>query len=150
MSTVKTINGFDFYFETLDFQGDSKKFYITYHKDISFKSFDIVINRRWINEVGFKKVMECVSKVFNDPKKSTKKTLRDLWRIDLKIKYYKNKALENDCKKKIDLIDNIEGKIIDRFRELNACGQVRVLEYLEDLIGISKYRALNMKKVSNE
>ncbi|WP_243895422.1 hypothetical protein [Clostridium perfringens] len=55
MSTVKTINGFNFYFETLDFQGDSKKFYITYHNDISFKSFDIVINQIWINEVGLKK-----------------------------------------------------------------------------------------------
>ncbi|EHK2349779.1 hypothetical protein PTM93_14585 [Clostridium perfringens] len=141
MSTVRTINGFNFYFETLDFQGDSKKFYITYHNDISFKSFDIVINQIWINEVGLKKVMEYVSNVFNDPKKATKKTLGDLWRIDLKLKYYRDKALENKCKEKIELIGNIEDKIVGEFKKLNAIGQVRALELLEDLIGINKYRA---------
>ncbi|EHR0219565.1 hypothetical protein [Clostridium perfringens] len=141
MSTVKTINGFNFYFEILDFQGDSKKFYITYHNDISFKSFDIVINQIWINEVGLKKVMEYVSNVFNDPKKATKKTLGDLWRIDLKLKYYRDKALENKCKEKIELIGNIEDKIVGEFKKLNAIGQVRALELLEDLIGINKYRA---------
>ncbi|HII4489061.1 hypothetical protein QTH24_14830 [Clostridium perfringens] len=141
MITVKTINGFNFYFEILDFQGDSKKFYITYHNDISFKSFDIVINQIWINEVGLKKVMEYVSNVFNDPKKATKKTLGDLWRIDLKLKYYRDKALENKCKEKIELIGNIEDKIVGEFKKLNAIGQVRALELLEDLIGINKYRA---------
>lgn len=141
MSTVRTINGFNFYFETLDFQGDSKKFYITYHNDISFKSFDIVINQRWINEVGFKKVMEYVSNVFNDPKKTTKNTLGDLWRINLKLKYYRNKALENECKKKIETIGNIEHRIVEGFKGLNAIGQIRALELLEDLIGINKYRA---------
>lgn len=141
VSTVKTINGFNFYFEILDFQGDSKKFYITYHNDISFKSFDIVINQIWINEVGLKKVMEYVSNVFNDPKKATKKTLGDLWRIDLKLKYYRDKALENKCKEKIELIGNIEDKIVGEFKKLNAIGQVRALELLEDLIGINKYRA---------
>ncbi|EJT5934307.1 hypothetical protein QTI42_14605 [Clostridium perfringens] len=141
MSTVKTINGFNFYFEILDFQGDSKKFYITYHNDISFKSFDIVINQIWINEVGLKKVMEYVSNIFNDPKKATKKTLGDLWRIDLKLKYYRDKALENKCKEKIELIGNIEDKIVGEFKKLNAIGQVRALELLEDLIGINKYRA---------
>nr|WP_260337921.1 hypothetical protein [Clostridium perfringens] len=141
VSTVKTINGFNFYFEILDFQGDSKKFYITYHNDISFKSFDIVINQIWINEVGLKKVMEYVSNIFNDPKKATKKTLGDLWRIDLKLKYYRDKALENKCKEKIELIGNIEDKIVGEFKKLNAIGQVRALELLEDLIGINKYRA---------
>lgn len=141
MSTVKTINGFNFYFETLDFQGDSKKFYITYHNDISFKSFDIVINRRWINEVGFEEAMKYVSNVWDNPKKATKKTLGDLWRIDLKLKYYRDKALENKCKEKIELIGNIEDKIVGKFKKLNAIGQVRALELLEDLIGINKYRA---------
>ncbi|HHD2971646.1 TPA: hypothetical protein ACOTJ4_002814 [Clostridium perfringens] len=141
MSTVKTINGFNFYFETLDFQGDSKKFYITYHNDISFKSFDIVINRRWINEVGFEEAMKYVSNVWDNPKKATKKTLGDLWRIDLKLKYYRDKALENKCKEKIELIGNIEDKILGEFKKLNAIGQVRALELLEDLIGINKYRA---------
>ncbi|EHK2357040.1 hypothetical protein NML04_15355 [Clostridium perfringens] len=141
MSTVKTINGFNFYFETLDFQGDSKKFYITYHNDISFKSFDIVINRRWINEVGFEEAMKYVSNVWDNPKKATKKTLGDLWRIDLKLKYYRDKALENKCKEKIELIGNIEDKIVGEFKKLNAIGQVRALELLEDLIGINKYRA---------
>ena len=141
MSTVKTINGFNFYFETLDFQGDSKKFYITYHNDISFKSFDIVINRRWINEVGFEEAMKYVSNVWDNPKKATKKTLGDLWRIDLKLKYYRDKALENKCKEKIELIGNIDDKIVGEFKKLNAIGQVRALELLEDLIGINKYRA---------
>lgn len=141
MSTVKTINGFNFYFETLDFQGDSKKFYITYHNDISFKSFDIVINRRWINEVGFEEAMKYVSNVWDNPKKATKKTLVDLWRIDLKLKYYRDKALENKCKEKIELIGNIEDKIVGEFKKLNVIGQVRALELLEDLIGINKYRA---------
>lgn len=141
MSTVKTINGFNFYFETLDFQWDSKKFYITYHNDISFKSFDIVINRRWINEVGFEEAMKYVSNVWDNPKKATKKTLGDLWRIDLKLKYYRDKALENKCKEKIELIGNIEDKIVGEFKKLNAIGQVRALELLEDLIGINKYRA---------
>lgn len=141
MSTVKTINGFNFYFETLDFQGDSKKFYITYHNDISFKSFDIIINRRWINEVGFEEAMKYVSNVWDNPKKATKKTLGDLWRIDLKLKYYRDKALENKCKEKIELIGNIEDKIVGEFKKLNAIGQVRALELLEDLIGINKYRA---------
>ena len=141
MSTVKTINGFNFYFEILDFQGDSKKFYITYHNDISFKSFDIVINRRWINEVGFEEAMKYVSNVWDNPKKATKKTLGDLWRIDLKLKYYRDKALENKCKEKIELIGNIEDKIVGEFKKLNAIGQVRALELLEDLIGINKYRA---------
>ncbi|MDK3224020.1 hypothetical protein EHZ12_15455 [Clostridium perfringens] len=141
MSTVKTINGFNFYFETLDFQGDSKKFYITYHNDIYFKSFDIVINRRWINEVGFEEAMKYVSNVWDNPKKATKKTLGDLWRIDLKLKYYRDKALENKCKEKIELIGNIEDKIVGEFKKLNAIGQVRALELLEDLIGINKYRA---------
>ncbi|BDU86950.1 hypothetical protein SNUCP2_00330 [Clostridium perfringens A] len=98
MSIVKTINGFNFYFETLDFQGDNKKFYITYHNDISFRSFDIVINRRWIDKVGFQEAIKYISNVFNDPKKATKKTLGDLWRIDLKLKYYRDKALENEKK----------------------------------------------------
>ncbi|WP_415347797.1 hypothetical protein [Clostridium perfringens] len=141
MSTVRTINGFNFYFETLDFQGDSKKFYITYHNDISFKSFDIVINRRWINEVGFEEAMKYVSNVWDNPKKATKKTLVDLWRIDLKLKYYRDKALENKCKEKIELIGNIEDKIVGEFKKLNVIGQVRALELLEDLIGINKYRA---------
>lgn len=141
MSTVKTINGFNFYFEILDFQGDSKKFYITYHNDISFKSFDIVINRRWINEVGFEEAMKYVSNVWDNPKKATKKTLVDLWRIDLKLKYYRDKALENKCKEKIELIGNIEDKIVGEFKKLNVIGQVRALELLEDLIGINKYRA---------
>ncbi|WCM70548.1 hypothetical protein LZD60_02970 [Clostridium perfringens] len=85
--------------------------------------------------------MEYVSNVFNDPKKATKKTLGDLWRIDLKLKYYRDKALENKCKKKIELIGNIEDKIVGEFKKLNAIGQVRALELLEDLIGINKYRA---------
>ncbi|MDU2231615.1 MAG: hypothetical protein E7E40_08885, partial [Clostridium perfringens] len=79
--------------------------------------------------------------VFNDPKKATKKTLGDLWRIDLKLKYYRDKALENKCKEKIELIGNIEDKIVGEFKKLNAIGQVRALELLEDLIGINKYRA---------
>mgnify|MGYP007054734476 CR=1 FL=1 len=54
MSTVRKINGFNFYFETLDFQGDNKKFYITLHADSSFKSFDIVINKNWIYGSGMK------------------------------------------------------------------------------------------------
>lgn len=141
MNTVRTINGFNFYFETLDFQGDNKKFYITYHNDISFRSFDIVINRRWIDKVGFEESIKYVSNVFNDPKKATKKTLGDLWRIDLKLKYYRDRALESKCKEKIELIGNIEEKIVGEFKKLNAIGQVRALELLEDLIGINKYRA---------
>lgn len=141
MNTVRTINGFNFYFETLDFQGDNKKFYITYHNDISFRSFDIVINKRWIDKVGFEESINYVSNVFNDPKKATKKTLGDLWRIDLKLKYYRDRALENKCKEKIELIGNIEDKIVGEFKKLNAIGKVRALELLEDLIGINKYRA---------
>ena len=34
MNTVRTINGFKFYIEILDFQGDNKKFYINYHNDL--------------------------------------------------------------------------------------------------------------------
>lgn len=141
MSTVRTINGFKFYFETLDFQGDSKKFYITLHADSSFKSFDIVINKNWIDKVGLEEVIKYVSKVWDNPLGATKKTLGGLWRIDLKLKYYRDKALENKCKKKIELIGNIEDKILGEFKKLNAIGQVRALELLEDLIGINKYRA---------
>lgn len=141
MNTVRTINGFNFHFEVLDFQGDNKKFYITYHNDISFRSFDIVINRRWIDKVGFEEAMKYVSNVWDNPKKATKKTLEDLWRIDLKLKYYRDKALENKCKEKIELIGNIEDKIVGEFKKLNVIGQVRALEFLEDLIGINKYRA---------
>lgn len=141
MNTVGTINGFNFHFEVLDFQGDNKKFYITYHNDISFKSFDIVINQNWINEVGFDEFMKSLSNVWENPKKAIKKTLEDLWRIDLKLKYYRDKALENKCKKKIELIGNIEDKIVGEFKKLNAIGQVRALELLEGLIGINKYRA---------
>ncbi|EHP46937.1 MAG: hypothetical protein E7D79_15550 [Clostridium perfringens] len=141
MNTVRTINGFNFHFEVLDFQGDNKKFYITYHNDISFRSFDIVINRRWIDKVGFEEAMKYVSNVWDNPKKATKKTLGDLWRIDLKLKYYRDKALENKCKEKIELIGDIEDKIVGEFKKLNVIGQVRALELLEDLIGINKYRA---------
>ena len=90
--------------------------------------------------------MEYVSNVFNDPKKATKKTLGDLWRIDLKLKYYRDKALDNKCKKKIELIGNIEDKIVGEFKKLNAIGQVRALELLEDLIGINKYRAQGIER----
>lgn len=141
MSKPKTINGFNFYVEILDFQGDNKKFYIIYHDDMSFKSFDIVINQNWINEVGLKKAKEYVSKVFNDPKRATKKTLGDHWRINLKLKYYRDKTLENKCKKKIESIGNIEDKIVGEFKKLNAIGQVRALELLDSLIRINKYRA---------
>ncbi|MBO3304817.1 hypothetical protein JJB75_17320, partial [Clostridium perfringens] len=58
-----------------------------------------------------------------------------------KLKYYRNKALENECKKKIELIGNIEDKIVGGFKKLNAIGQVRVLALLENLIGINEYRA---------
>lgn len=143
---VQIINGFKFYIETLDFQGNNKKFYITFHQDSSFKSFDIVINQNWINEVGFEKAMEYVSNVFNDPKKSTKKTLGDLWRVNSKIKYYRNKVLENEkkiieneCKKKIESIDKIEDKIIERFKRLNTMGKANLLEHLDTLLGTNKY-----------
>ncbi|MGG5460009.1 hypothetical protein [Clostridium sp. B9] len=141
MSTVRTINGFNFYFETLDFQGDNKKFYITLHADSSFRSFDIVINRRWINKVGFEEAMKYVSNFWDNPKKATKKTLGDLWRIDLKLKYYRYKALENECKKIIESIGNIEDKILEGFKKLNAIGQVRALELFEELMEKNKYRA---------
>lgn len=141
MNKARIINGFNFYFETLDFQGDNKKFYITLHADSSFKSFDIVINKNWIDKVGFEEAIKYVSKVWENPKKAIKKTLEDLWRIDLKLKYYRDKALENKYKEKIELIGNIEDKILGEFKKLNAIGQVRALELLEGLIGINKYRA---------
>ena len=148
MSTVRTINGFNFYFEKLDFQGDNKKFYITLHADSSFKSFDIVINKNWIDKVGFEEAIKYVSKVWDNPLGATKKTLGGLWRINLKLKYYRDKALENEnkiienkCKKKIELIGNTEDKIVREFKKLNAIGQVIALEFLKSLIEINKYRA---------
>lgn len=139
MSIVKTINGFNFYFETLDFQGDNKKFYINLHADSSLKSFDIVINKNWINEVGFDEFMKSLSNVLDNPKKSIKKTLGDLWRVNSKIKYYRNKALENECKKKIESIDKIEDKIIEKFKRLNTMGKANLLEHLDTLLGTNKY-----------
>lgn len=148
MSIVKTINGFNFYFETLDFQGDNKKFYINLHADSSLKSFDIVINKNWIDKVGFEEAIKYVSKVWDNPKKFTEMTLGEYNEINSKIKYYRDKALENEnkiienkCKKKIGLIGNIEDKIVGEFKKLNAIGQVRALELLEDLITLNKYRA---------
>ncbi|PWW84112.1 hypothetical protein CYK87_09340 [Clostridium perfringens] len=47
----------------------------------------------------------------------------------------------NNMKEKVESIDNIEENIIENFRKLNASGQVRVLELLEDLITLNKYRA---------
>lgn len=146
---VKTINGIKFYFRILDFQGDNKRFYITYHEDSSLENFDITINKRWLDSVGMHEVMDNIKIVFNNPKRSTKKTIGEFWRIKKKLNYYEKKEIENIAERKIKSISDIENIIVEKFRGLNALGQVRALEYLEDLIGISKYRALNMKKVSN-
>ena len=151
MNTVIPINGFNFYFETLDFQGDSKKFYITYHNDISFRSFDIVINQKWINEVGFEKVMECLSKVFNDPLKSTKKTLGDWCRVKAKIDYYKRKQskkekqlekqlFEEIIKYEFKKIENVELTLIRKFRLLNEFGKASAMDYINDLIEMNRYK----------
>ncbi|BDU86951.1 hypothetical protein SNUCP2_00340 [Clostridium perfringens A] len=49
------------------------------------------------------------------------------------------KKIENECKKKIESIDKIEDKIIERFKRLNTMGKANLLEHLDTLLGTNKY-----------
>lgn len=42
-------------------------------------------------------------------------------------------------KKKLEQIENFEDKFIQDIKRLNALGQAKVLEYINDLLGIDKY-----------
>ncbi|SHF15328.1 hypothetical protein [Clostridium fallax] len=150
MSIVQTINGFNFYFEILDFQGDNKKFYINIHscdENHKFKNFIVYLNRQWVKSIGMQEVKKELAKVFENPIDVPKTTLEDLWRIDSKIKHYKSIKLEKDnqlyrksIKDEFKKIENVEVTLIEKFKSLNTDGQAMLMSYLDDLMLLNKYR----------
>ena len=145
---IKNINGNIFYISALDFQGDNKKFYLTYHPSNELNEFDLVINRKWINSIGINKVMESLEVVFYNPEKAiTVKTLGALRKIYIKLEYYREKQAEEEIqrfresiKNEFKKIENAELSLIEKFRGLNESGQAMAMDYINDLTEMNRYK----------
>lgn len=145
---IKNINGNIFHISALNFQGDNKKFYLTYHPSSELNEFDLVINRSWINSSGINSVTESLKTVFYNPEQAiTVRTLGSLRKIYIKLDYYRKRQSEKEIesfreciKDELKKIENAEITLIEKFRSLNESGQAMVMSYIEDLTGMNRYK----------
>lgn len=55
------------------------------------------------------------------------------------VDYIEHERKLKSAKRTLEQIENFEDKIIQSIRRLNALGQARALEYINDLLGINRY-----------
>lgn len=144
---IKNINGNIFYIEKLDFQGDNKKFYITFHSVKEFDKFDLVINKKFANPVGREYLRKELEYVLSNPNKALANRFGKLIKIHKKLEFYRKKQSEKEEQlfkdnliKEFKKIENAELTLIRKFRLLNEFGKARALNYIDDLIEMNRYK----------
>lgn len=144
---IKNINGNIFYIEKLDFQGDNKKFYITFHSGKEFDKFDLVINKKFANPVGREYLRKKLEYVLSNPNKALANRFGKLIKIHKKLEFYRKKQLEKEkqlfeeiIKYEFKKIENAELTLIEKFNLLNESGQAIALNYIDDLTEINRYK----------
>ncbi len=147
---IKNINGNIFYISALDFQGDNKKFYFTYHLGGIYdgtNKFDLVINKKWIDIVGMNSVVEKIEYILINPKRAMVNKFGKLIKIHKKLEFYRKKQSEKERQlfkdnliKEFKKIENAELTLIRKFRLLNEIGKASAMDYINDLIEMNRYK----------
>ena len=144
---IRKINGNIFYISALDFQGDNKKFYITFHPSNTINGFDLTFNKKWIDSIGMDSVVEKIEYILLNPKKAMVNRFGKLIKIHKKLEFYRKKQLEKEQQlfkdnliKEFNKIENAELTLIRKFRLLNEFGKASAMYYINDLIEINRYK----------
>ncbi|MDQ0150677.1 hypothetical protein ACFO6R_11450 [Eubacterium multiforme] len=144
---IRKINGNIFYISALDFQGDNKKFYITFRTINGVSGFDLVINRKWIDTVGMGNVAGKIELALANPRKAMVNRFGKLIKIHKKLEFYRKKQSEKEehlfkdnLIKEFKKVENAKSTLIEKFNSLNESGQARALDYLNDLTEMNRYK----------
>ncbi|WP_338630496.1 hypothetical protein [Clostridium baratii] len=148
--TIKKINGNIFYISALDFQGDNKKFYITFCTIGGVSGFKIAINKKFVNPDGREHLKKELEYVLDNPTKAIGNRFKKAIRTYKKLEFYRKKQLEKKeekfrerIKEKFKKIENFELTLIEKVRMLNEDGQAMAMSYIDDLTGMNKYKLEN-------
>lgn len=138
------IKGIKVYFEVLEFGAIDKKFITGIDFRDYYGSINIIINKKWINKIGYDQAVEYITSIIQD---KTGKMLSGKFAPQMRkekiIKYVRK--LDEERRYKIavhEAINNIleNGGVMSSIKKLNIDGRIRLIVYLNDLLSVDKYR----------
>lgn len=137
------IKGIKVYFEVLEFGAIDKKFITGIDFRDYYGSINIIINKKWIDEVGEESVRYIISIIQDKTGKMLSEKLVHQMRKERIIKYVRK--LDEERRYKIavhEAINNIleNGGVMSSIKKLNIDGRIRLIVYLNDLLSVDKYR----------
>ena len=138
------IKGIKVYFEVLEFGAIDKKFITGIDFRDYYGSINIIINKKWINKIGYDQAVEYITSIIQDKTgKMLSEKLVHQMRKERIIKYVRK--LDEERRYKIavhEAINNIleNGGVMSSIKKLNIDGRIRLIVYLNDLLSVDKYR----------
>lgn len=138
------IKGIKVYIEILEFGAIDKKFITGIDFRDYYGSINIIINKKWINKIGYDQAVEYITSIIQD---KTVKMLSGKFAPQMRkekiIKYVRK--LDEERRYKIavhEAINNIleNGGVMSSIKKLNIDGRIRLIVYLNDLLSVDKYR----------
>lgn len=138
------IKGIKVYFEVLEFGAIDKKFITGIDFRDYYGSINIIINKKWINKIGYDQAVEYITSIIQDKtgKMISGKIIPQM-RKEKIIKYVRK--LDEERRYKIavhEAINNIleNGGVMSSIKKLNIDGRSRLIVHLNDLLSVDKYR----------
>lgn len=138
------IKGIKVYIEILEFGAIDKKFITGIDSRDYYGSLNIIINKKWINKIGYDQAVEYITSIIQDKTgKMLSGKLAPQMRKEKIIKYVRK--LDEERRYKIavhEAINNIleNGGVMSSIKKLNIDGRIRLIVYLNDLLSVDKYR----------
>ena len=138
------IKGIKVYIEVLEFGAIDKKFITGIDSRDYYGSLNIIINKKWINKIGYDQAVEYITSIIQDKTgKMLSEKLVHQMRKERIIKYVRK--LDEERRYKIavhEAINNIleNGGVMSSIKKLNIDGRSRLIVYLNDLLSVDKYR----------